>query len=169
MARVYQRRGTRAALDALAGSSDLTAGEIYLVTDENRIVVGLSATTYSSLALLVETSRMDLDGGYSEASVVVASAGSAETVSLDGRLYDLTLDAANCAITISVPSGVTVGSAVVLLRQDATGGRAVSWLGSPKVMGAQSDNTGASTISQWVVSTPDGGTTILLTPAGTEV
>jgi hypothetical protein len=42
-------RTTRANLDSQAGSSNLNAGEIYLITDENRLAVGLSATTYQAL------------------------------------------------------------------------------------------------------------------------
>jgi hypothetical protein len=42
-------RGTRAALDTLAGASGLKAGEIYLITDENRIAVGITTNTYQTL------------------------------------------------------------------------------------------------------------------------
>lgn len=44
------KRGTRAQLDSAATAGDLIAGEPYLITDEPRIAVGLSATTYESFA-----------------------------------------------------------------------------------------------------------------------
>lgn len=50
MATLKIKRGTRAALNALAGASGLVQGEPYLITDEDRIAVGLSATTYETFA-----------------------------------------------------------------------------------------------------------------------
>ncbi len=48
MTDVQHKRGTRAALDALAGSNELLAGQIYLITDENRLAVALTASTYET-------------------------------------------------------------------------------------------------------------------------
>ncbi|MNR96409.1 hypothetical protein D3C72_275640 [compost metagenome] len=51
MAIPYQhQRGTRAGLNALAASSGIKPGQVYLVTDESRLAVGLSATTYEVFA-----------------------------------------------------------------------------------------------------------------------
>lgn len=44
------KRGTRAQLDAAATAGQLAAGEPYLITDENRLAVGTSATSYQALA-----------------------------------------------------------------------------------------------------------------------
>lgn len=44
--RQKQIRTTRASLDSQAGSSGLLEGEIYLITDENKIAIGLSTSTY---------------------------------------------------------------------------------------------------------------------------
>lgn len=41
-------RGTRSALDTLAAANGLKAGEFYLITDENRIAVGLTTSTYQT-------------------------------------------------------------------------------------------------------------------------
>ena len=46
-ARVQHPRGTRAALDTLASSNGLKVGEVYLITDEQRIAVGLTTSTYT--------------------------------------------------------------------------------------------------------------------------
>lgn len=57
-------RGTRAALDSLAGASGLKVGEIYLITDENRIAVGLTTSTYQIFEKRTEsTFTFVLDGG----------------------------------------------------------------------------------------------------------
>jgi hypothetical protein len=50
MATILNKRGTRANLNALAASNGLNAGEIYLITDENRIAIGLSVNTYEVYA-----------------------------------------------------------------------------------------------------------------------
>ena len=44
------KRATRAQLDSAASASELIQGEPYLITDENKIAVGLSATTYEVFA-----------------------------------------------------------------------------------------------------------------------
>ena len=54
MAKVYIKRGTRAQLDAAAAALGLNTGEQYLITDEDRIAVGLSASTYQDYALSSE-------------------------------------------------------------------------------------------------------------------
>lgn len=43
---VLIKRGTRAQLDAAAAAGQLLAGQDYLITDEGRLAVGTSPTTY---------------------------------------------------------------------------------------------------------------------------
>lgn len=54
MPRIFQRRGTRAALNALAASNGLAQSEIYFISDENRIAVGTSVSTYEVFAKVSE-------------------------------------------------------------------------------------------------------------------
>lgn len=54
MAQLRIKRGTRAQLDAAAAASQLRQGEPYLITDENRIAVGVSTTTYEVYAKALE-------------------------------------------------------------------------------------------------------------------
>lgn len=56
--RVYIKRGTRAQLDTAATNTQLMAGEQYLITDESRVAVGLSTSTYSALAKQSEVSKV---------------------------------------------------------------------------------------------------------------
>lgn len=50
MPKVFVKRGTRAQLNTAASANQLNAGEPYLITDENRIAMGLSASTYEVFA-----------------------------------------------------------------------------------------------------------------------
>ena len=50
MTAIRIKRGTRAQLDSAAGASQLVAGEPYLITDEDRMAVGTSATAYETYA-----------------------------------------------------------------------------------------------------------------------
>lgn len=62
VASIKIKRGTRSQLTTAAGSNGLKQGELYLVTDENRLAVGLSASTSESFAKQSEASG----GGISE-------------------------------------------------------------------------------------------------------
>lgn len=48
MAGIQIKRGTRAQLEAAAAGAELKPGEQYLITDERRQAVGLSASTYAA-------------------------------------------------------------------------------------------------------------------------
>jgi hypothetical protein len=50
MPNIRHKRGTRAALTALAGSSGLLPGQMYVLTDEARIAVALTTTTFETFA-----------------------------------------------------------------------------------------------------------------------
>lgn len=51
MATIKLKRGTRAALDALAASNLIEEGEPYLILNEKRIAVGITSSTYASYLL----------------------------------------------------------------------------------------------------------------------
>jgi hypothetical protein len=48
MPRLRIKRGTRAQLNSAAAANSLAAGELYLITDENRFAAGLSVSSYES-------------------------------------------------------------------------------------------------------------------------
>ena len=55
MAQVIKvKRGTRTQLNTAASANGLAAGEPYLITDENRLAVGLSVSTYAEYALAAQ-------------------------------------------------------------------------------------------------------------------
>lgn len=50
MPKVLNKRGTRTQLNTAAAENQLSAGEVYLITDENRLAVGLTTSTYETYA-----------------------------------------------------------------------------------------------------------------------
>ena len=50
MATVRHARGTRAALNALASSGLLVPWQLYVLSDENRVAIATSASTYQAFA-----------------------------------------------------------------------------------------------------------------------
>jgi len=47
---VQHKRGTRADLDTLAAADGLLVGQIYVITDEDRLAVALSIGSYQAMA-----------------------------------------------------------------------------------------------------------------------
>jgi len=47
---VQHKRGSRAALDTLAAADGLLVGQVYVITDEDRIAVALSIGSYQAMA-----------------------------------------------------------------------------------------------------------------------
>ena len=47
---VRHKRGTRAALVALAGANGLKPGQVYVLTDEDRLAVALTVSTFETFA-----------------------------------------------------------------------------------------------------------------------
>jgi hypothetical protein len=50
MPSLRHKRGTRAQIDAAAAANQLQAGEVYLITDENRLTVGTGVNTHHAVA-----------------------------------------------------------------------------------------------------------------------
>lgn len=64
------KRGTKAQLDTAAGSNQLEQGEPYLITDQNRLAIGLTASTYETYA---KESEAGGGGGLTLASEITAA------------------------------------------------------------------------------------------------
>ena len=50
MATVRHARGTRTALDALASNNQLVPWQLYVISDESRVAVATSTSTYQTFA-----------------------------------------------------------------------------------------------------------------------
>lgn len=62
MPSVQHMRGTRAALNALAAGSGLLPGQVYVLTDESRLAVALTTSTYQTFARENEIPATGSDG-----------------------------------------------------------------------------------------------------------
>jgi ribosomal protein L31 len=95
-----------------------------------------------------------------------ASATGTQAIVADYKDKFLTLTG-NIDITLSVPSGAVKAGCVIILKQDATGGRTVTWNTTVVELGTQALNTTADGYSIWIAWTPNGGTDWFLTSGGT--
>jgi len=106
---------------------------------------------------------------YGETAVTNATSGSTETLDLEsGNVFDLTLDN-NCTITLSnPPASGTSGSFTLILRQDGTGSRTVTWPASVDWASATAPTltTDAAAVDVLTFMTVDGGTVWLGFVAG---
>ena len=106
---------------------------------------------------------------YGETAVTNATSGATETLDLEsGNVFDLTLTA-NCTITLSnPPASGTSGSFTLILRQDGTGSRTVTWPASVDWASATAPTltTDASAVDVLTFMTVDGGTVWLGFVAG---
>lgn len=65
MPKIQIKRGTVSQVNSAAASNNLSIGELYFLTDEDRIAIGKSASQYISFAKLSEAGggASNLDGG----------------------------------------------------------------------------------------------------------
>ena len=98
---------------------------------------------------------------YGETTTTNATSGATETLDLEsGNVFDLTLTA-NCALTFSnPPASGTSGSFTLILRQDGTGSRTVTWPASVDWASATAPTltTDAAAVDVLTFMTVDGGT-----------
>lgn len=91
----------------------------------------------------------------------VASSGASTTIDIaNGAVQDITLTA-NCTIALTSPAAGDSWSLTLLLRQDATGSRTVTWPGSVTWLGTGQPpilQTAAGSVDSVVLFTVDGGT-----------
>jgi hypothetical protein len=120
MPSVQQPRGTRAALDALATAGTILPGQVYLITDEARLAVGLTASTYQAFLKSGEGGGGSGAAGTVVLTVPPGSMGHTETLPASGvqvgSVLLLTLGAhgdgdENCADLLDIGAmGVTPGT-----------------------------------------------------------
>ena len=93
----------------------------------------------------------------------VSASGASLTVDCRAAdVWDVTLSA-NCTFTLQGASSGRIQELTLIVRQDATGGRAVTWPGAVTWLSGAAPilHTGASTIDLITLLTVDGGTTWL--------
>lgn len=95
---------------------------------------------------------------------VVSAAGAAQTIDLGAfSAFDLKASAASCAVTLVITGAKSDYSyaATLLLRQDATGGRAWTFPGSVTFAATPAWSTAANAVDTVTLLTTDGGVTYL--------
>lgn len=165
MASLRIKRGTRAQLDAAAGSGTLKGGEPYLITDENRFAVGVSTVAYQASAKQGEATPPNRAvialGSVSGATPVNVSSGECHTLSV----------AAGATATLTFSGwgpNATVSDQMLVISVGA--GSTINWPAGYKFVGA--DGTiyttfaaaqtplSTSQVNHVVLWTIDGGTTV---------
>lgn len=145
MAVPYQhRRGTKAALNSLASSNGLLVGQVYFLTDEQRLVVATAVNAYQSM---FGGMLSGFCSGKPAASEVVA-----------GAIFPVTgsITQANCVAKATVAA---TGSTVFTIFKDTTQVGTITFAASA-TLGTISITSGAITANQHVTivapATADG-------------
>ena len=128
MPKILNKRGTRANLDTLASANGLSAGEVYLITDENRIAIGLSTNTYEAFAKESSntfTSTQTFSGTSTTLAAILTNAAETTTVSATAAtgtiayytssqsvLYYTSNASANWTLNITHSAGTTLNTAM---------------------------------------------------------
>ena len=136
------------------------------VTDGITTIAAASTLTLPAHSLTdggsgnAELGYITADNGGQEALHVVATSGAAQTVSpLTANVWDITLTA-NCTITLGA-AGAGGSAITVILRQDGTGSRLVTWPVSVSWVAGSAPVLKTAAAAQDLVTlfTEDGGTT----------
>jgi hypothetical protein len=113
MAQLRFKRGTRAQLNTAAAAAGLRQGEPYFITDEDRIAVGLSTTTYETFAretVWNTAVSTDITLAVNTAYVINATGGT-RTEGLPASMAAddyLIVSARGGSVVITVPSGKSI-------------------------------------------------------------
>lgn len=143
-----------AAVYVIAGT--VHAGTAWAVSTATAVVVGTDAIAWAELG-------SGTGSGLDTALVTVAASGATETVDLAAaRTYDVTLTA-NCAVSLTGAVTAEAWAVSILLRQDGTGGRTVTWTDTIGWAGGSAPvlQTAGGSVDIVTLLTVDGGTTWL--------
>ena len=144
----------------LASSAALTA---------NKVLVGggagaaPSATTLLGTAAAVTTGNFIQAVGYADTVTALGPTGATANIDVtSGNVFTATLSG-NTTFTLRYPVATGSSSFTLILTNDSTAGRTVSWSGGtfkwPGGAANLSRTTTANAIDVWFFFTPDGGTT----------
>lgn len=104
--------------------------------------------------------KVNTTNGGGEVYFDAGNSGAAKTIDLaNGNVQKLTLTA-NCTLTLTSPASGAYRSLLLMVFQDGTGSRTITWPGSVKwgAAGAPTLSTGAGNMDKILLDTVDGGT-----------
>ena len=119
MSKVLIKRGTRAQINSAASATGLLAGEPYLITDENRLAIGLSTTTYAEAAKpgdAISIADINLDGG----TDIGADLADADLILVDDGAGGTNRKSALSRVWTYITAKITAGIAPLLLSYKET-------------------------------------------------
>lgn len=130
---IKPKRGTRAGIDAAAGANGLVAGEIYFITDESRLAMGTSASTYETFAKESEAGGGDAftvsEHGATEGQTTF-TVGNYDVGGILVYLNGVKLAAADYSATngtqIVLASGAVAGDLLTVVRSPFLSGGSIS-------------------------------------------
>ena len=108
---------TRSGLNTTATASGIVIGQEYLITDENRLAVGLSATTYQDFAKASEGRRVVI---IADATSITVNADTTDVASQTNTQVTGTL-------TVNAPTGSVYDGQIFQLRLRSTNVQTFSW------------------------------------------
>lgn len=151
MPKVLIKRGTRAQLNTAASSSALLAGEVYLITDENRLAVGLTTSTYGEVVTPADVTAGTLSPfvkGLKETVYAISDGAGFSLDPANGTIQTITLGASRSPVATSF----LAGQSMTLMVNDGTAYTitwpSVTWVGGSAPTLATS---GYTVISLWKV------------------
>ena len=128
MPKVLNKRGTRSEINSAATANGLNAGEVYLITDENKIAIGLSSSTYEAFAKESSNffqSTQTFNGTSTTLAAIFANAAETTTVSATAAtgtiayytatqsvMYYTTNASANWTLNLRHSAGTTLNTAM---------------------------------------------------------
>jgi len=140
------------------GAVTLVKGDVGLGNVDNTSDANKPVSTAQQTAL---DGKVNVINGGGETFHDNGNSSTAATLDLStGNVQKLTLTA-NCTVTLTGPASGAYRSMLILLFQDATGSRTVTWPASVKwgTAGAPTLSTGAGKMDKILLDTVDGGTT----------
>ncbi len=153
---------------AASGITTLAAGNTTITGFANvttTLQVGGISTLAANLVMANNNITRPILTGYTEHEV--ANTAATGSYSLDcgaANFFDLTLTGNITIAPTNVPPATRVWSGTIAAKQDATGGRTITWPAGTKYAGGVSPpaTTTANAIDIWSIMTYDGGTTYIV-------
>ena len=142
MLKIKFKRGTRSQLNTAASANQLEQGEPYLITDENRIAIGLTASTYQDVnKTMVGLTNVDntSDATKNSATATLTNKRITKRITTVASSATPTINTDNCdihkitALTVNITnmstnlSGTPTDGQMLLIQITGTAARTISW------------------------------------------